>query len=192
MTDFTPSIAFVCGSLRSGSINQRLQDALMARVEGHGGRAVEVSLADYDMPIYHGDLDTPDTVPALIEALASHDGIVMVTPEYNGSLPALLKNAVDWTSTVSTRWIKGQTFGIASCTPGPMSGIMCLRELAFLLRRLGGDVVPTQVGVGMAGQAFDADGALIGQPGAKLADEMLASVIAMAKRKHAAAADEEE
>jgi NAD(P)H-dependent FMN reductase len=197
MSDYTPSIAFVCGSLRSGSINQRLQDALMARVEKHGGRAVEVSLGDYEMPIYHGDMETPASVKAIIDALGSHDGIVMVTPEYNGLLPALLKNMIDWTSTVSTDWIKGNTFGIASCTPGPMSGIMCLRELAFLLRRLGGDVVPTQVGVGMAGQAFDADGALIGQPGSDLADAMLASVIGMAtrkqmERKRAFASDEEE
>ncbi|MEM7727996.1 MAG: NADPH-dependent FMN reductase [Pseudomonadota bacterium] len=192
MSDFTPSIAFVCGSLRTGSINLKLEAALMDRVARHGGKAEAVSLGDYDMPIYHGDLDTPETVPALIDRLAGFDAVVMVTPEYNGSLPPLLKNAVDWTSTVSTRWIKSQTFGIASCTPGPMSGIMCLRELAFLLRRLGGDVVPTQVGVGNASKAFDADGALVAQPGADLADAMLASVVAMARRKQAVAGDEEE
>lgn len=188
MSDFTPSLAFVCASLREGSINKQLETALAARVEGHGGTADIVSLDDYEMPIYHGDLETPDTVPALIEKLAGYDGIIIVTPEYNGSLPALLKNAIDWTSTVSTRWIKDQTFGIASCTPGPMSGIMGLRELAFLLRRLGGDVVPTQVGVGTASKAFDESGALIAQPGSDLADQMLASVIAMARRKQAAKA----
>lgn len=185
MSDFTPSLAFVCGSLRRGSINKKLEEALIARAQDHGARAEAVSLGDYDMPIYHGDLETPGTVPALIEKLAGFDGIIIVTPEYNGSLPPLLKNAVDWTSTVSTRWIKGQSFGIASCTPGPMSGIMCLRELSFLLRRLGGDVVPTQVGVGNAGTAFDAQGTLIGQPASDLADDMLKSVIAMARRKQA-------
>lgn len=191
MSDFTPRIAFVCGSLRTGSINRKLELALMARVAAHGGTADAVSLSDYDMPIYHGDLDTPDTVPALIETLAGYDGIVIVSPEYNGSLPPVLKNAVDWTSTVSTRWIKDQSFGIASCTPGPMSGIMCLRELAFLLRRLGGDVVPTQVGVGGSAKAFDDDGHLTAQPSSDMADEMLKSVIAMARRKHAASEEEE-
>ncbi|WP_298915283.1 NADPH-dependent FMN reductase [uncultured Algimonas sp.] len=186
MTDFTPKLAFVCGSLRDGSINRKLEVALMHRVASHGGTAEAVSLSDYDMPIYHGDLETPATVPALIDTLAGYDGIVIVTPEYNGSLPPVLKNAVDWTSTVSTRWIKDQTFGIASCTPGPMSGIMCLRELAFLLRRLGGDVVPTQVGVGNAANAFDGDGRLSAQPSSDFADQMLSSVIGMARRKHAA------
>lgn len=186
MSDFTPSIAFVCGSLRSGSINKKLELALANRVADHGGSSEIVSLGDYEMPIYHGDLATPDTVEALIDKLAGYDGIVIVTPEYNGSLPPLLKNAIDWTSTVSTRWIKDQTFGIAACTPGPMSGIMCLRELAFLLRRLGGDVVPTQVGVGNQAKAFDEAGQLTAQPSSDLADQMLASVIAMARRKHAA------
>jgi NAD(P)H-dependent FMN reductase len=186
MSDFIPSIAFVCGSLRNGSINKKLEMGLMQRVSDHGGRAEAVSLADYEMPIYHGDLETPDTVAALIETLAGYDGIVIVTPEYNGSLPPVLKNAIDWTSTVSTRWIKDQTFGIAACTPGPMSGIMCLRELAFILRRLGGDVVPTQVGVGNAATAFNESGALTAHPSTDLADNMLSAVIAMARRKHSA------
>lgn len=187
MSDFTPTIAFVCGSLRDGSINKKLEEALMRRVAPLGGTAVAVSLADYEMPIYHGDMQTPATVNAFIEKMASFDAAIIVTPEYNGSLPALLKNTIDWTSTVSTRWIKEQTFGIASCTPGPMSGIMGLRELAFLLRRLGGDVVPTQVGVGNAASAFDEDGHLVAHPSSDLADIMLKSVIDMARRKQAAA-----
>lgn len=187
MSDFTPSIAFVCASLRDGSINKKLEAALMRRVEPLGGQAVSVSLSDYDMPIYHGELVAPDSVAAFIEIMSGFDAAVIVTPEYNGSLPALLKNTVDWTSTVSTRWIKDQTFGIASCTPGPMSGIMGLRELAFLLRRLGGDVVPTQVGVGNAAAAFDEDGHLVAHPSTDLADMMLKSVIDMARRKQAAA-----
>ena len=187
MSDFTPTIAFVCGSLRTGSINQQLEDALMHRVAPLGGKAVSVSLRDYQMPIYLGDDEAPKTVKAFIDTMAEFDACVIVTPEYNGSLPPLLKNTVDWTSTVSTRWIKDQTFGIASCTPGPMSGIMGLRELAFLLRRLGGDVVPTQVGVGNAANAFDENGHLIAHPSTDLADIMLKSVIDMARRKKAAA-----
>lgn len=188
MSSFTPKLAFICGSLRTGSINKQLESALISRAKTHGAEAEVVDLGDYEMPIYHGELEAPASVKAIVEKLEGYDGIVIVTPEYNGSLPALLKNMVDWTSTVSTAWIKGQTFGIAACTPGPMSGIMCLRELAFLLMRLGGNVVPTQVGVGMAGTAFDADGDLIAQPGSDLADVMLSSVIEMARWKHRDAA----
>lgn len=185
MSSDTVRLAFICGSLREGSINKKLENALVLRAREHGADADAVSLGDYEMPIYHGDLDTPDSVTAFAETMANYDGVVIVTPEYNGSLPPLLKNTIDWTSTISTKWIPGQRFGITACTPGPMSGIMCLRELAFILRRLGGDVEPVQVGVGNAGAAFDGQGHLVGQPSSDLADKMLKSMIEKAKRDKA-------
>ena len=123
------SIAFICASLRHGSINQTLEGALMVKAASLGAASTKIDLADYEMPLFHGDLKAPDTVKALIERLKSFEAVVIVTPEYNGSLPPLLKNVIDWTSTVETGHLTGPAYGIAACTPGPMSGIMCLRQL---------------------------------------------------------------
>lgn len=176
-----PRIGFLCGSLRQGSINQQLSKAIQKIAKAKGLKTGEVNLETYDLPIYHGDLKTPAGVKKLIARMKGFDGIVIVTPEYNGGLPALLKNAIDWTSTVETGHINGQVYGIAACTPGPMSGIMVMRELQFLLMRLGADLVPTQTGCGLAAKAFDKKGQLIAEPAASFADKMLDQMVARIK-----------
>ena len=167
-----PKIAFICASLREGSINRKLEKALIKRFKEAGAKTSSIDLGKYEMPIYHGDLDTPASVKKLINLLKKFDGIVIVSPEYNGCLPPLLKNTIDWTSTVSTDHIKGAVLGLASATPGPMSGIMCMRQMQFIFTRLGGDVLPQQVGCGNAGKAFDSKGNLTAQPALKFADNM--------------------
>jgi NAD(P)H-dependent FMN reductase len=94
----------------------------------------------------------------------------------------LLKNVIDWTSTVETGHLTGPVYGIAACTPGPMSGIMCLRQLHYILNRLGASVVPTQVGCGNASAAFDGEGRLAAEPANSLSDKMLGQLIAFAKQ----------
>ena len=175
------SIAFICASLRHGSINQTLEGALMIKAAALGAEPTKIDLADYEMPLFHGDLKAPDTVKALIDRLKGFEAVVMVTPEYNGSLPPLLKNVIDWTSTIETGHLTGPVYGIAACTPGPMSGIMCLRQLHYILNRLGATVVPTQVGCGSASAAFDGEGRLATEPASGLADKMLGQLITQAK-----------
>ncbi len=182
-------IAFLCGSLRTGSINRKLETALMRRAEEHGATAERVDLADYEMPLYHGDLEMPETTKALVKHLATFDGVVVVSPEYNGSLPPLLKNMIDWTSTFDRAHFTGPVWGIASCTPGPMSGIMCMRQIQYILTRLGVEVIPVQVGCGNAAKAFDDDGALVAQPSSDLADNMLKAIIRRTQEKAALAAN---
>lgn len=178
-----PKIGFLCASLREGSINQKLQTALIKRFKEAGAKTSKIDLNKFYFPLYHGDLKTPPEVKKLITKMKAYDGVVIVTPEYNGSLPPLLKNTIDWTSTVSTDHIKGTVYGIASCTPGPMSGIMCMRELQFLLTRLGGEVIPNQVGCGNASKAFDAKGNLTAQPASDFADTMRDAMLARIARK---------
>jgi NAD(P)H-dependent FMN reductase len=176
------SIAFICASLRHGSINQKLEDALMIKAAALGAEPTKIDLTDYEMPLFHGDIKGPDTVKALIERLKGFEAVVIVTPEYNGSLPPLLKNVIDWTSTVETGHLTGPVYGIAACTPGPMSGIMCLRQLHYILNRLGASVVPTQVGCGNASAAFDGEGRLAAEPANSLSDKMFGQLIAFAKQ----------
>ncbi len=176
-------IGFLCGSLREGSINQKLSKAIQKKAKDKGLKTGEINLETYDLPIYHGDLKTPAGVKKLIKRMKSFDGVVIITPEYNGGLPPVLKNAIDWTSTVETGHINGCVYGIAACTPGPMSGIMVMRELQFLLMRLGADLVPTQTGCGGASKAFDKKGQLVAEPAATFADKMLDQMIARIKAK---------
>lgn len=151
--------------------------ALRKRFKAAGASTSVIDLGKYDFPLYHGDLDLPVTVKKLVNRLKKLDGIVVVSPEYNGGLPPVLKNAIDWTSTVETDHFTGPVYAIASCTPGPMSGIMCMRQINYILMRVGAEVLPTQVGVGNASKAFDAKGNLIAEPSSGLADKMIASML---------------
>jgi len=150
----------------------------MKRFKTAGAKTSVIDLGLYDLPLYHGDLDCPTGVKKLIRKMKSYDGIVITTPEYNGGLTPLLKNAIDWTSTIETGHISGPIFGIASCSPGPMSGIMGMRQLQYILTRLGAQTVPIQVGCGNAEQAFDEKGALIAEPAASLAEKMTKTMLA--------------
>ena len=167
-----PKIAFICASLRQGSINRQLEKALIKRFKEAGAKTSSIDLGKYEMPIFHGNLKTPPTVKKLINRLKKFDGIVVISPEYNGCPPSLLKNTIDWTSTVSTDYIKSAVWGLASASPGPMNGIMCMRQMQFIFTRLGGDVLPQQVGCGNASSAFDSKGNLIAQPALTFANNM--------------------
>ena len=172
-----PTIGFICGSLRDGSINKQLEKALAKRFKRAGVKTTSINLAAYDLPLYHGDLDMPSGVKKLVRKIKSCDGVVVVSPEYNGGLPPILKNAIDWTSTTGTDHFKHPYWGIASCAPGPMSGIMCMRQVNYILMRLGAHVSPTQVGVGKAKNAFDDKGELIAEPSATLADNLIKDML---------------
>jgi len=178
-----PIIGFMCGSLRTGSINAALTHALTARFDAAGAQTRQIDLGHYDLPIFHGDLERPGGVDLLKADMRACDGIVVITPEYNGSLPALLKNAIDWVSVTGTEQFIEPVYGIASCTPGSKSGIMVLRELNYILTRVGADVVPAQVGVGHADSAFNEKGDLIIQPSSDLADKMITQVLTRIAQK---------
>ncbi len=168
-----PVIGFICGSLRADSINKKLEKALIKQYKRAGFKTTSINLAKYDLPLFHGDLNEPAGVKALVRKFKSCDGVVVISPEYNGGLPPVLKNAIDWTSTTGTDHFKAPYWGIASCTPGPMSGIMCMRQINYILTRLGAHVSPVQIGVGNAASAFDPSGELIAEPSATLAESLI-------------------
>ena len=172
-SDSSPIIGFICGSLREASINKQLETALTKRFERAGFQTSSINLEHYELPLYHGDLTPPAGVKKLTSKLKSCDGVVVISPEYNGGLPPVLKNAIDWASTAGKAHFEAPYWGIASCTPGPMSGIMCMRQINYILMRVGAHVSPVQVGVGGAEHAFDAAGELIAEPSASLADALI-------------------
>jgi len=155
----------------------------MRLAKAKGARTSDINLERFELPLFHGDLDRPAGVKMLISKMKSCDSIIVITPEYNGGLPPLLKNAIDWVSTAGKEQFTQPVYGIASCTPGPMSGIMCMRQLNYILMRVGAEVVPVQVGTGGGGAAFDAKGNLTAQPSAMLADKMLDQLLMRCAQK---------
>jgi len=176
-SDDKPVIGFICGSLRDGSINKQLEGALIKRFARANAATLSIDLGAYDLPLFHGDINTPTEVKALSGQLSSCDGLIVISPEYNGGLPPVLKNAIDWISTLGTAQFEKPYWGIASCTPGPMSGIMCMRQVNYILTRLGAHTSPFQVGVGNASAAFDAKGELISQPATSIAEKLVSDML---------------
>ena len=158
-------ILVIPGSLRTGSLNARLA-AVVAREFAVAGVDVNrVSLADYPLPIYDGDLETRGGVPRnalnLKRLIGSHQGVVFVTPEYNSSLPPLLKNAIDWVTRVEERGeARGQVFrerafALASASEGRLGGSRCLAALRLILTGCRATVIPNQLALSFADRAYD-------------------------------------
>ena len=158
------------GSLRRESFNRRLIHTLVAGAKGAGAEVELIELRDFQLPIYDADLEAegmPDTVHRLQEKMAVADGLLIATPEYNGSIPALLKNTLDWMSRPQANGdsgvelFKGKIAGISSASPGGLGGLRSLLILRDTLSKLDMWVAPSQMAIGSAFSAFDESGALI-------------------------------
>src|ERR1700722_8017388 len=108
-------ILVIPGSLRTGSLNAKLAAAVAHQFAQAGVEVTRLSLADFPLPIYDGDLQTRSGVPKnavdLKRMIGAHHGVLFVTPEYNSSVPPLLKNTIDWVSRVQdSNEIRGQVF----------------------------------------------------------------------------------
>src|SRR4029079_18853583 len=108
-------ILVIPGSLRSGSLNPSLSPAIAHELAQSGAEVTRISLSDFPLPIYDGDLQSKSGVPKhavnLKRMMSAHPGVLIVTPEYNSSVPALVKNTIDWVSRVQDpHEIRGQVF----------------------------------------------------------------------------------
>ncbi|MGN6498160.1 MAG: NADPH-dependent FMN reductase [Tsuneonella sp.] len=166
----TPNIAVLAGSLREGSYNRTLAALAARQLREHGGAVTEVDLAEYELPIYRHEIEEsafPPAALALKRLFQAQDALVIVSPEYNGSIPPLLKNALDWASrptdgeglTALTAY-RGKAAAIASASIGPFGGLRALTHLRQILSTMQMLVIPEQVMVPLAGSAFDDDGSL--------------------------------
>ncbi|WP_029349840.1 NAD(P)H-dependent oxidoreductase [Bosea sp. 117] len=191
-----PKIVVFAGSIRTGAFSAQLASLVARELPGLGAEVTHLSLADYELPIYNGDLEAAEGVPEaakrLRDVLAGADGVFVVTPEYNAAVPPLLKNAIDWVSRVRASEgdaFKGPVWVIGSTSPGAMGGYrasMMLRQVLAL--GLSALVLGEQMAVGSAGQAFDEAGALKEERQMKQLRGVLSRLIEEAGRRAASRA----
>lgn len=163
-----PSVLVFAGSIRTGSLNARLAAAAARQIALAGAHVDLVSLADYPLPIYDGDLEAekglPDNAVKLKRQIGEHDGLFIATPEYNASLPPLLKNAIDWTSRPqpgAPQPYKGRPVALGAASDGALGGYRALIALRQSLELgLSALVMPEMVSVPGASKAFGEDGDL--------------------------------
>jgi chromate reductase, NAD(P)H dehydrogenase (quinone) len=165
----SPKLVVFAGSVRPGSLSGKLA-ALAARdLATAGAEVTHISLADYALPIYDGDLEDrkgiPENATRLARLLAGHEGAFIATPEYNHSLPPLLKNAIDWISRVEhtcTTAYWNKVYGLGSTSDGFVGGARALVDLRKVLATaVRGMVIPERIEIAMAQHAFDDAGELI-------------------------------
>lgn len=161
-----PQILVLPGSNRSGSHNARLAGTIVKFLAQSECDVTRISLRDYSLPLYEADLEAEKGLPEAAVQLArlfhEHDGIVLVSPEYNNSITPLMKNTIDWTSRVKSDArgalvpFRGKVLAMASASPGNYGGIRSLGHLRPVLVSLGALVISEQLAVANAGKAFDA------------------------------------
>jgi chromate reductase len=149
----------VSGSLRRGSHNRRLLDAAAARLPSTVDLHVFDGLAD--IPPYSEDDHTPDAVLRMRDAIAGADGLLFATPEYNGSIPGQLKNALDWSSRpFPDNALRGRPTLVVGASTGLFGAVWAQAELRKVLRTAGADVLDDELPVGLADSAFTPNGSL--------------------------------
>lgn len=159
----------IAGSTRTAAFSKQLARATCRLAEAAGHGATFVDLREFAMPLYDGDLEEasglPEAAVRLRGLLKANDGVLVVTPEYNASLPAVLKNALDWTSRPYAKepgvapW-KGKVAALLASSPGALGGLRALVHLRQVLMNLGALVLTEQFALGNAASAFAADGSL--------------------------------
>ena len=157
------------GSLRKGSFNKKLARAAAGFARDAGAEVTMLDLVDWRLPIYDGDLEDREGVPAdamkLKAMFRAHDAFLIASPEYNSSLSAALKNLIDWLSRPvedepTLACFRDKTAALFAASPGALGGLRGLVHLRAILGNLGVLVIADQLAVGKADEAFAEDGSL--------------------------------
>ena len=162
-------ILVVAGSAREGSYNKQLAYLSVKLLNDLGFKATFLDLRSYPLPIFDGDIekhfDYPESAIAIKGLLKSHEGLLIASPEYNGSVTGLLKNVIDWVSrsenaTCDVSAFQGKVAGLMSASTGKLGGLRGLVHLRAILSNIGVTVIPNQVAIPSAATAFDDHGNL--------------------------------
>ena len=165
----TPRILAFAGSARRDSFNKRLVKIATHGAEQAGAHVTLIDLKDYPLPIMDQDLEAeqglPENAVALKKLFLEHDGLLISAPEYNSSITPLLKNTIDWVSRQAPgegplAEYKGKVAALVSASPGKLGGLRGLVHVRSILGNIGVLVLPDQMAIPDAHNAFNDDGRL--------------------------------
>lgn len=181
-------ILVLSGSIRTGSYNTRLA-ALVAKTAAMAdAKVTQISLADYPLPIYDGDLEAEKGVPENARKLKAvfqqHNGVFIASPEYNTAVTPLLKNTLDWVSRLSDEGeppaaaFRNRVFALGAASTGALGGMRGLMGLRTIMEiGLGALVIPNMATVPNGGSAFDEHGELTNDRAAGMVQDMVDRLI---------------
>jgi NAD(P)H-dependent FMN reductase len=163
-----PKILAFAGSTREGSYNKKLVRIAMEGVRAAGGDATFIDLRDLRLPLFDEDLEKsglPEGAKRLKDMMRAHHGFLISSPEYNSSLSAALKNAIDWASRPEPgepplSCFNDKVAALMACSPGALGGLRGLVHLRAILGNINVLVLPAQVAVMKVHEAMDASGRL--------------------------------
>ncbi|MEQ8855966.1 NAD(P)H-dependent oxidoreductase [Gimesia sp.] len=183
----SPKILAFAGSTRQNSHNQRVLEVAVAGARAAGAEVTVVNLKHYPLPLFNEDLERstgePDAAAKLKQLFFEHDGLLIASPEYNSSITPLLKNTIDWVSRkvgdeTPLQAYRGKVAALVSASPGALGGLRGLVHVRSILGNIGVVVLPDQVAVSKAHEAFNENGQIkdenqqksVSGVGAKLAE----------------------
>lgn len=152
------------GSSRKDSLNVRLASIAEGIVRSQGAEVVRATMADFDCPSYDGDVESIDGIPAgatrFRDQLVACDAFLLASPEYNGSMPGVVKNAIDWASRFRPQPFNGKQGFLMSASPSMAGGNRGLWALRVPLEHLGARIYPDMFSLAQAHNGFKEDGSL--------------------------------
>ncbi len=161
------SILAFSGSARGASLNKQLVRIAARGAEAAGAKVTLIDLADFELPVYNGDLEASEGLPPAAQRfrnlLEQHHGLLIASPENNGSISAQLKNTIDWSTRTEEAGVdisgyREKIVTLMSASPGGLGGLRGLVHLRAILEMIGAIVLPDQITVRSAHTAFGADG----------------------------------
>ncbi len=166
---YTPKILAFAGSTRTDSFNKKLVKVAVAGARAAGADVTLLDLRDLPMPLYDGDLEAKEGIPPTAlqfkALMLAHQGLLIAAPEYNSGISGVLKNAIDWASRAAAgeaplASFAGKVASLMSASPGALGGLRGLVHVRSILGNIRVLVLPEQVAVSRAHEAFNPDGAL--------------------------------
>src|SRR5436190_22942446 len=164
-----PKILAFAGSLRKDSHNKKLVQIAATAARNAGAEVTYLDLRELLLPIYDADLEAQEGLPAnartLKELMLAHQGLLMSCPEYNSSVTAAWKNTIDWASRPAPgegplAAFTGKVAAILSASPGALGGLRGLVHVRAILGNINVLVLPEQLAIARAHEAFNVDGTL--------------------------------
>lgn len=166
----TPRILAFGGSLRAASFNQQIALLAAKGAREAGAEVTVIALRDYPLPIFDQDLESefgmPENARKLKDLFLAHNGLIIASPEYNSTITAALKNAIDWVSRATSdnepplAALAGKTAAILAASPGGYGGSRGLAQLRPFLQNINITVIEQQITIPKVHEIIGADGSL--------------------------------